>query len=107
MYTVLSIRKSAIGLLLPKIFRSLFGFTPKHFFRQLKLNHAYHDLKYADPLHETVSRIAFKWGFMHMGRFTDYYTALFGENPSQTLKNHNPREEFIEESCVNRQDEIK
>ena len=91
---------------LQKSFKSLFGYTPKYFFRQLKLNHAYHDLKYADPLYGKVSKIASKWGFVHMGRFTNYYTALFGENPSQTLMSLSPREEFIEKSCADRQDEI-
>ncbi len=91
---------------LQKSFKSLFGYTPKHFFQLLKLNHAYHDLKYADPQHETVSRIASKWGFMHMGHFSGYYTALFGEHPSETLKSVSPKIESMEEACADRKDEI-
>ncbi len=91
---------------LQKSFKSLFGFTPKHFFQQLKLNHVYHDLKYADPHNETVTQVAYKWGFTQMGHFSNYYTALFGESPLQTLKSPNPREEFMEGSCVERQEEI-
>ncbi len=91
---------------LRKSFKSLFGFSPQHFFRQLKLNHVQYDLKLADPQNETVSRIAHKWGFMHMGRFSEYYTALFGESPSQTLNSPSPNNESMAKSCVGRQEEI-
>jgi AraC-like DNA-binding protein len=39
----------------------------------------------ADGRTTTVSEIALKWGFYHMGRFAIRYKALFGESPSQTL----------------------
>ncbi len=91
---------------LQKSFKSLFGFSPQHFFRQLKLNHVQYDLKLADSHHEKVSRIAYKWGFIHMGRFSEYYTALFDESPSQTLKSHSLQSKSMAKTCVNRQEEI-
>ena len=41
-----------------------------------------------------------------MGQFTRYYTDLFGENPSQTLKSIYHQEKSIEASCAIRQEEI-
>ena len=67
-------------------FKSLFGFTPTHFLRQIKLNLVHNELKKSKPDQTTVSNVARKWGFTHMGRFASYYKELFGRNPSQTLK---------------------
>ena len=87
-------------------FKSLFGFTPKLFLRLLKLNIVHDELKQEDPNQITVSKIALKWGFRHMGRFSAYYTELFGENPSQTLKTMDKIEEDVEKTCVARQEEM-
>ena len=88
-------------------FKSLFGFTPKQFFHSLKLNQAYHDLQKSDPEQTTVSEVALKWGFVHMGRFSAYYEELFGEYPSVTL-NKTPycQENAMAEECVDRQEEM-
>jgi len=87
-------------------FKSLFGFTPNHFLRQLKLNLVHNELKKSDPSQSTVSRIAQKWGFVHMGDFSRFYTALFCENPSQTLKRDYHGDPAIEKSCASRQEEM-
>ncbi len=87
-------------------FKSLFGFTPKNFFRLLKLNLVHQELQKSTPDQNTVLKIAFKWGFTHMGHFSHYYTELFGENPSQTLKTICCEEKTLKEGCVNRQEEI-
>ena len=92
---------------LQKSFKALFGFTPKRFFRLLKLNHVHYDLKNADAKSNSVSRIAQKWGFVHMGRFSRYYTDLFGENPSITLKKQIKPEESMTSECASRQEEIE
>lgn len=91
---------------LQKSFKSLFGFAPTTFLRNMKLNLVYRDLKFADYGTEKVSNIAQKWGFMHMGRFSEYYTELFGENPSQTLKRPCMKENSMADDCVERQEEI-
>ena len=87
-------------------FKSLFGFTPKLFLRQLKLNLVHHDLVNSSSNYTTVSRIAQKWGFTHMGRFSQYYTILFGENPSVTLNKPKPPIHNISPSCVLTQEEM-
>ena len=35
---------------------------------------------------ETVTSVAFDWGFSHLGRFAALYKACFGEQPSETLR---------------------
>ena len=87
-------------------FKSLFGFTPKLFLRLLKLNIVRQELKKSDPKQNTVSEVAFKWGFGHMGRFSAYYAELFGENPSTTLKNSQANKKGLKETCVSIQEEI-
>ena len=54
-------------------FKSLFGMTPKHFIKLLKLNHTHEDLQLADPKTTNVTNIAMKWGFSHLGRFSNEY----------------------------------
>ena len=88
-------------------FKSLFGFTPKLFLRLLKLNIVRQELQKNDREQNTVSKVALKWGFRHMGRFSAYYTELFGENPSQTLKDAQADEKGLTEACVSRQEEIE
>ena len=87
-------------------FKSLFGFTPKHFIRQLKLNLIHNELKESSSVQGGVSRIALKWGFKHMGQFSHYYTELFGVNPSGTLKTDYQISIPLGDSCVRRQEEI-
>jgi len=66
-------------------FRSLFGFTPKHFLTLLKMNHAHEDLQFSSAQTTNVSDIAIKWGFSHFGRFSKEYKEFFGVLPSETL----------------------
>ncbi len=87
-------------------FKSLFGFTPQYFLRLLKLNNVHQELKTSDYNEAKVSKIANKWGFSHMGRFSAYYKELFGENPSQTLKNSEVNAKYIATNCVTRKEEI-
>ena len=85
-------------------FKSLFGFTPNKFLRQLKLNLVHYDLQKCNPDQNTVSEIAHKWGFGHMGRFSAFYTKLFGVNPSLTLKTSYFDDNDIEALCVTRKE---
>jgi len=70
---------------LQNAFKSLFGFTPNKFLRNLKLNHVRKALIEAAPENNAIVHIAKRWGFTHMGHFSRYFTDLFGENPSVTL----------------------
>jgi AraC-like DNA-binding protein len=92
---------------LQNAFKSLFGFTPKLFMRQLKLNLVRHELSHDVIEKTTVMRVAHKWGFTHMGRFSKYYTELFEENPSETLKRSFNHAKAFTGKCVERQEEME
>jgi len=91
---------------LQNAFKSLFGLRPNEYMRLLKLNLVHHELTQSNASHTSVQKVARKWGFRHMGRFSKYYTELFGENPSITLKNKNPLIHGINTHCVERQEEM-
>jgi len=91
---------------LQNAFKSLFGFTPNHFIRLLKLNLVHHELVQSDSSEQTVSRVAQKWGFKHLGRFSSYYAELFGETPSDSLKRTNPMPSGMHIDCTERKEEI-
>jgi AraC family ethanolamine operon transcriptional activator len=67
-----------------RIFKQAFSITVREF-------HTYHrfSLIRQTLLHDkgtSVSVAAIKYGYMHMGRFSQKYKKLFGETPSQTLR---------------------
>jgi transcriptional regulator GlxA family with amidase domain len=68
-------------------FRRYKGTTPMALLREIRLERARQDLLEAGPEQETsVSVIASRWGFAHLGRFTHYYRQRFNELPSQALR---------------------
>jgi AraC-like DNA-binding protein len=91
---------------LQQAFKSLYGFTPNQFIRLLKLNLVHHELIQAENDRVTVSRVAHKWGFKHLGRFACHYKVLFGEAPSVSLKRANPMPNGMHIDCVARKEEI-
>ena len=66
-------------------FQKEYGITPKKYLNQLRLNAIKKELLLSDPKSVTVSGIAKKYHFRHMGHFAAGYKQLFGETPSQTL----------------------
>ncbi len=66
-------------------FRSAMQLTPVAYLRTLRLNRVRTDLLLALPTHTTVTQIAMRWGFVHLGEFSQEYKRLFGERPSETL----------------------
>ena len=68
------------------LFEKHVGTTPKRFIRQRKLEAIYARL--SDPLVavSSVTEVALDYGFLHLGRFADYYKSTFGELPSDTLR---------------------
>ncbi len=91
---------------LQNAFKSLFGFTPNQFFRLTKLNMVHHELVQSNVKEISVMRVAQKWGFRHMGKFSKYYTELFGENPSVTLRTVAPMIDGMSAHCVERKEEM-
>jgi len=90
---------------LQNAFKSLFGITPNQFIRLLKLNIVNHELMQSSFHTTSVQKIARKWGFEHMGRFSKYYSDLFGEKPSVVLRADMQRD-LGNLHCVERKEEI-
>jgi transcriptional regulator GlxA family with amidase domain len=86
-YTVPSLARAvSIGVRALEIaFRKEFDETPLQYLRRTRLERTHDELRYLDPAQATVSEIAVRWGFGHLGRFAAQYRARFGEMPSETL----------------------
>lgn len=66
-------------------FRRYRNTTPMSFLRDLRLDRCHHDLSLASPGDVTVTEVALRWGFTHLGRFSRDFARRFGEFPSSTL----------------------
>ena len=61
--------------------------TPTSYLRDRRLDRARSDLADATPgSGVSVTDVATRWGFTHLGRFAAVYKSRFGESPSRTLK---------------------
>ena len=67
-------------------FLERFGVSPKTYLQAFRLNGVRKALRVADPSFESVTTVATRWGFWHMGQFARDYKRLFDELPSVTLK---------------------
>lgn len=67
-------------------FARYLGVSPLQYLRHVRLHRAHLDLLAADPFETTVSTIAHRWGFTHLGRFAAAHTAEFSEAPSVSLR---------------------
>lgn len=70
---------------LHRAFARHYGAPPIAHLRRARLQSVRRHLQAAGP-GETVTSVAFDWGFSHLGRFAAYYAACFGERPSETLR---------------------
>jgi AraC-like DNA-binding protein len=71
---------------LQESFKQHVGVSPMTYLRRLRLDGVHTELSRADPWQTSVSDVAVKWGFTHMGRFAGAYRARFGVPPSVTLR---------------------
>lgn len=69
-------------------FRQFLHTTPMAYLRQMRLEGVHRDLKAANPS-TTVAEVARRWGFVHLGRFSLEYRAMFGTSPSADLAKKN------------------
>jgi AraC-like DNA-binding protein len=60
--------------------------TPTRYLRRVRLDRAHRQLLAADPERETVSAVAYQWGFSSSSRFAAYYRTAYGVSPSATLQ---------------------
>ena len=66
------------------------GTTPMGYLRQVRLERVHVELAGSEPGMATVTQIAMRWGFTHMGRFASEYRARFSERPSDTMRRPAP-----------------
>lgn len=67
-------------------FRRTLDTTPTAYLRRLRLEAVRRDLSAAQPGATSVTDVATRWGFVHLGRFSAVYAQAFGEHPSTTLR---------------------
>jgi len=68
-----------------RLFQTTCGLCPQEWFRIERLNRVHDELSDARS-GGSVTRSATRWGFFHLGRFSQYYRKIFGERPSETLR---------------------
>lgn len=70
---------------LQRVFIRELNITPMRYLKHLRLSYVYRDL-FSGTVDNSVTFIALKYGFNHLGQFSCDYKKLFGESPSDTLK---------------------
>lgn len=73
---------------LHRAFDEVLGIPPMRYLRQKRLCEARLLLQQGAATGVTVAEVAFRQGFADFSRFSAYYRALFGENPSETMNRH-------------------
>lgn len=71
-------------------FREHLQTTPTAYLRSVRLSHAHADLvRIAETGSQTtVTDVALRWGFTHLGRFAALYRQTYGRPPSSTRRGH-------------------
>lgn len=67
-------------------FRRHLETTPMAYLRDVRLERVRAELIAGAPGSTTITDVAFRWGFVHLGRFSRAYRQRFGETPSETLR---------------------
>jgi AraC family ethanolamine operon transcriptional activator len=70
---------------LERAFRETFGVGPRRYLTLRRLAAVRRELLRRGE-QTSVTEVATRWGFFHLGRFSQDYKTLFGETPSQTLR---------------------
>jgi AraC-like DNA-binding protein len=80
-------RVTGVGIrTLQRAFREYFDLSISGYLKTVRLAAAHRDLEAADPAQESVTAIALRRGFPHLGRFSVEFRERFGESPGETLK---------------------
>jgi len=67
-------------------FREFRKASPMAYLKAVRLQRVKEDLLRAEQATDSVTEIALRWGFAHLGRFANYYKKMYGESPSETLR---------------------
>jgi len=70
---------------LERAFREAFGVSPHRFLVLWRMASVRRELLRCAP-QTSITEVATRWGFFHLGRFSQEYRQLFAERPSQTLR---------------------
>jgi len=70
---------------LERALQRAYGMGPKRWITNTRLNTAHRHLRNPGPEDRTVAQIARRCGFLHAGRFSQAYRALFGDYPHEVL----------------------
>lgn len=65
-------------------FMQVLGVNPSTYIRQVRLHAAHKEILQGV---DSITDIAIRWGFWHLGMFSKYYKQQFGEAPSVTCRN--------------------
>jgi AraC-like DNA-binding protein len=84
--TSLAAASGASARALQEGFRRFRDTTPMAYLKWVRLARVRADLEAADPARDSVTEIATRWGFFHLGNFAADYQRRFGERPSDTLR---------------------
>jgi AraC family ethanolamine operon transcriptional activator len=71
---------------LERAFRETFGMSPHRYLMLRRLAAVRRELLRGGP-GVSITEVAMRWGFFHLGRFSQEYRKHFGEVPSKTLTN--------------------
>lgn len=74
-------------------FRQCLGVTPNVYCKRYRLNGVRRELSRLES--GSITEVATRWGFWHMGQFGVDYKRLFGELPSMTLRRMPARVQFL------------
>lgn len=67
-------------------FEDVLGMSPMHYLRMIRLNGARRHLRTNLSNSHTVRDVAADWGFWHFSQFSSDYRKLFGQCPSESLR---------------------
>jgi transcriptional regulator GlxA family with amidase domain len=73
---------------------------PMAYLRRLRLHRTHAELATSPPEAVSVTTVAGRWGFVHLGWFADQYGQLFGESPSETLRGAFCDDSMVPLACV-------
>lgn len=69
-------------------FQQVLGSTPKEYLLAFRLGRVRSELQKMEKPTGNIHRIAERYGFVHLGRFSNFYHEAFGEYPSETFIKH-------------------